>query len=253
MYVPYEVLVSLLQKRQPLPLSPQNYPLHGSEVNGFHSAPTTYNHTPAINGEGIMGMERLKCPHHTTIIVMSVTVSTPWSFGFFFPHQKQISGSSDSYYLFCLCSQPRHHSWQFRRWNWEGSCLSEFSSVCWFLELVLGNKTITTVFTRTFIFFDKVTMWYFEVILAKRKKKNKSVNLTKDGNDADKIPSVVYFIVWFFYGLIQNRWKSIIKHWRHIWTKAKEWSLKCNNSCFVFEIFYNAMYFLSDLPIGPQQ
>ncbi|XP_068582142.1 transcription factor 3b isoform X8 [Cebidichthys violaceus] len=41
-------------KRQPLPLSPQNYPLHGSEVNGFHSAPTTYNHTPAINGEGIM-------------------------------------------------------------------------------------------------------------------------------------------------------------------------------------------------------
>ncbi|KAL7397475.1 hypothetical protein ABVT39_022640 [Epinephelus coioides] len=41
-------------KRQPLPLSPQNYPLHGSEVNGFHSAPTTYNHTPTINGEGIM-------------------------------------------------------------------------------------------------------------------------------------------------------------------------------------------------------
>ncbi len=50
-----ELLVSFLQKRQPLPLSPQNYPLHGSEVNGFHSAPTTYNHTPAINGEGIMG------------------------------------------------------------------------------------------------------------------------------------------------------------------------------------------------------
>ncbi|XP_029938412.1 transcription factor 3b isoform X2 [Salarias fasciatus] len=41
-------------KRHPLPLSPQNYPLHGSEVNGFHTAPTTYNHTPAINGEGIM-------------------------------------------------------------------------------------------------------------------------------------------------------------------------------------------------------
>ncbi|XP_028442574.1 transcription factor 3b isoform X3 [Perca flavescens] len=41
-------------KRQPLPLSPQNYPLHGSDVNGFHSAPTTYNHTPTINGEGIM-------------------------------------------------------------------------------------------------------------------------------------------------------------------------------------------------------
>ncbi|XP_029002571.1 transcription factor 3b isoform X3 [Betta splendens] len=31
-----------------------NYPLHSNEVNGFHSAPTTYNHTPAINGEGIM-------------------------------------------------------------------------------------------------------------------------------------------------------------------------------------------------------
>ncbi|XP_039984837.1 transcription factor 3b isoform X2 [Xiphias gladius] len=41
-------------KRHPLPLSPQNYPLHGNEVNGFHSAPTTYNHTPTINGEGIM-------------------------------------------------------------------------------------------------------------------------------------------------------------------------------------------------------
>ncbi|XP_061833888.1 transcription factor 3b isoform X3 [Nerophis lumbriciformis] len=38
-------------------LNPQdrmNYPLHGSEVNGFHPAPTTYNHTPAINGEAIM-------------------------------------------------------------------------------------------------------------------------------------------------------------------------------------------------------
>lgn len=49
------LLVFLLQKRHPLPLSPQNYPLHGSEVNGFHSAPSTYNHTPAINGDGIMG------------------------------------------------------------------------------------------------------------------------------------------------------------------------------------------------------
>lgn len=37
------------------PLSQQNYPLHGSEVNGFHSAPTTYNHTSTINGDGIMG------------------------------------------------------------------------------------------------------------------------------------------------------------------------------------------------------
>ncbi|XP_055739893.1 transcription factor E2-alpha-like isoform X1 [Salvelinus fontinalis] len=41
-------------KRQPLPLSPQNYPLHGSEVNGsFHSGSTGYgvsNHTSPING-----------------------------------------------------------------------------------------------------------------------------------------------------------------------------------------------------------
>uniref|UniRef100_A0A3Q0S8I9 Transcription factor E2-alpha n=1 Tax=Amphilophus citrinellus TaxID=61819 RepID=A0A3Q0S8I9_AMPCI len=36
------------------PQDRMNYPLHGSEVNGFHSAPTTYNHTPTINGEGIM-------------------------------------------------------------------------------------------------------------------------------------------------------------------------------------------------------
>ncbi|XP_068175024.1 transcription factor 3b isoform X2 [Antennarius striatus] len=41
-------------KRQPLPLSPQNYPLHANEVNGFHSATTTYSHTPTINGDGIM-------------------------------------------------------------------------------------------------------------------------------------------------------------------------------------------------------
>ncbi|CAL8253937.1 unnamed protein product [Merluccius merluccius] len=41
-------------KRHPLPLSPQNYPLHGSEVNGFHSVPTTYSHTATLNGEGIM-------------------------------------------------------------------------------------------------------------------------------------------------------------------------------------------------------
>uniref|UniRef100_A0A4W5QCE4 Transcription factor E2-alpha n=1 Tax=Hucho hucho TaxID=62062 RepID=A0A4W5QCE4_9TELE len=48
-------------KRQPLPLSPQNYPLHGSEVNGslppgFHSGSGSYNHTPSINGaDSIMG------------------------------------------------------------------------------------------------------------------------------------------------------------------------------------------------------
>ncbi|XP_010869979.1 transcription factor 3b isoform X3 [Esox lucius] len=47
-------------KRQPLPLSPQNYPLHGSDVNGslppgFHSGSGSYNHTTSINGaDGIM-------------------------------------------------------------------------------------------------------------------------------------------------------------------------------------------------------
>ncbi|XP_056598916.1 transcription factor 3a isoform X11 [Triplophysa dalaica] len=49
------------QKRQPLPLSPQNYPLHGSDVSipaTFHTASAGYgvpNHTPPINGtESIM-------------------------------------------------------------------------------------------------------------------------------------------------------------------------------------------------------
>ncbi|AWP04219.1 putative transcription factor E2-alpha-like [Scophthalmus maximus] len=45
-------------KRQPLPLSPQNYPLHGSEVNGahpagFHSGSSSFgvsSHTPPIAG-----------------------------------------------------------------------------------------------------------------------------------------------------------------------------------------------------------
>ncbi|XP_062411418.1 transcription factor 3b isoform X3 [Sardina pilchardus] len=42
-------------KRQPLPLSPQNYPLHGTDVNGslpsgFHSSSSGFNHTPSNNG-----------------------------------------------------------------------------------------------------------------------------------------------------------------------------------------------------------
>ncbi|XP_030639879.1 transcription factor 3b isoform X2 [Chanos chanos] len=45
-------------KRQPLPVSPHNYPLHGSDVSGaltpgFHSTSGAYsvsNHTPSING-----------------------------------------------------------------------------------------------------------------------------------------------------------------------------------------------------------
>ena len=186
-----ELLVSLLQKRHPLPLSPQNYPLHGSEVNGFHSAPTTYNHTPTINGEGIMGKE--KSTYHTSIFVVSVRFSSHGHLiyfcfvFFFFSSQKQINGSSDSRYLFCLCSQPRHHSWQFRRWNRKGSCLSEFFSVCcWFFKLELGNKTITVIFLRVFMLFIFLC-WTIRV-----KKKQISVNSTKVG-DADKnVPSVVW-------------------------------------------------------------
>lgn len=112
-----------IPETSPLPLSPQNYPLHSSEVNGFHSAPTTYNHTPTINGEGIMGKEPLKRARRKLL--------RHWFDGYvvrlscFF----QINKSSDSH-LFYLCSQPRHHSWQFRRWNWKGSCLSEFFSLC---------------------------------------------------------------------------------------------------------------------------
>lgn len=54
----------LKQKRHSLALSPQNYPLHGSEVNGslppgFHAGSAGYgvsNHTPPLNGaEPIMG------------------------------------------------------------------------------------------------------------------------------------------------------------------------------------------------------
>lgn len=52
------------KKRHPLPLSPQNYPLHGSEVNGahptsFHAGSSSFgvpSHTPPIAGtETIMG------------------------------------------------------------------------------------------------------------------------------------------------------------------------------------------------------
>lgn len=50
------------QKRQPLPLSPQNYPLHGADVNGFHSGSGTYNHTSSVNGaDSIMGVKSFIC------------------------------------------------------------------------------------------------------------------------------------------------------------------------------------------------
>ncbi|XP_056149488.1 transcription factor 3a isoform X3 [Lampris incognitus] len=57
-------------KRQPLPLSPQNYPLHGSEVNGthpsgFHSGSSGYgvpNHTPPINGTDTIMANRGTAP-----------------------------------------------------------------------------------------------------------------------------------------------------------------------------------------------
>ncbi|XP_029929586.1 transcription factor 3a isoform X5 [Myripristis murdjan] len=57
-------------KRQPLPLSPQNYPLHGSEVNGthpsgFHSGSSSYgvpNHTPPITGADTIMANRGTAP-----------------------------------------------------------------------------------------------------------------------------------------------------------------------------------------------
>nr|XP_019964828.1 PREDICTED: transcription factor E2-alpha-like isoform X2 [Paralichthys olivaceus] len=57
-------------KRQPLPLSPQNYPLHGSEVNGahpagFHSGSSSFgvsNHTPPIVGSDTIMANRGPAP-----------------------------------------------------------------------------------------------------------------------------------------------------------------------------------------------
>ncbi|XP_041659423.1 transcription factor 3a isoform X2 [Cheilinus undulatus] len=57
-------------KRQPLPLSPQNYPLHGSEVNGahpagFHSGSNSFgvpSHTPPITGTDTMMANRGAVP-----------------------------------------------------------------------------------------------------------------------------------------------------------------------------------------------
>ncbi|XP_046883642.1 transcription factor E2-alpha-like isoform X8 [Hypomesus transpacificus] len=57
-------------KRQPLPLSPQNYPLHGSEVNGslpsgFNTGSAGYgvpNHTPTINGSDTIMANRVTAP-----------------------------------------------------------------------------------------------------------------------------------------------------------------------------------------------
>lgn len=60
------------QKRQPLPLSPQNYPLHGSEVNGahpagVHSGSSSYgvpSHTPPIVGADTMMGELILAAQH---------------------------------------------------------------------------------------------------------------------------------------------------------------------------------------------
>ncbi|XP_051262980.1 transcription factor 3a isoform X1 [Dicentrarchus labrax] len=57
-------------KRQPLPLSPQNYPLHGSEVNGahpagFHSGSSSFgvpSHTPPISGTDTIMANRAAAP-----------------------------------------------------------------------------------------------------------------------------------------------------------------------------------------------
>ncbi|XP_044074177.1 transcription factor 3a isoform X5 [Siniperca chuatsi] len=57
-------------KRQPLPLSPQNYPLHGSDVNGthptsFHSGSSSFgvpSHTPPIAGTDTIMANRVVVP-----------------------------------------------------------------------------------------------------------------------------------------------------------------------------------------------
>ncbi|XP_038575246.1 transcription factor 3a isoform X4 [Micropterus salmoides] len=57
-------------KRQPLPLSPQNYPLHGSDVNGahptgFHSGSSSFgvpSHTPPITGTDTIMANRVVVP-----------------------------------------------------------------------------------------------------------------------------------------------------------------------------------------------
>ncbi|XP_047444359.1 transcription factor 3a isoform X2 [Mugil cephalus] len=57
-------------KRQPLPLSPQNYPLHGSEVNGahpagFHSGSNSFgvpSHTPPMTGSETIMANRAPVP-----------------------------------------------------------------------------------------------------------------------------------------------------------------------------------------------
>ncbi|XP_042559620.1 LOW QUALITY PROTEIN: transcription factor E2-alpha [Clupea harengus] len=39
-----------LQKRQPLPISPQNYPLQGGDMNGYHPGPSPYGVTNGADG-----------------------------------------------------------------------------------------------------------------------------------------------------------------------------------------------------------
>lgn len=82
-----------------LPLPPQNYPLHSTEVNGFHTAPTTYNHTPTLNGESIMGK-----------------------------HQERLAGTfplsrRSNEGLIFLSGRPRHHSQQLGGRDREGAGL----------------------------------------------------------------------------------------------------------------------------------
>lgn len=74
------------KKRQPLPLSPQNYPLHGSEVNGthpagFHSGSNSYGvpgHTPPISSsDTIMGKPFEACTFlHEKSALCFLTISS---------------------------------------------------------------------------------------------------------------------------------------------------------------------------------
>lgn len=154
-------LMKFLQ-RHPLPLSPQNYPLHGNEVNGFHSAPTTYNHTPAINGEGIMGKGLLKFKLLCKYLCLSLT-QLPWSFDVFYfififssPWNKLRGHLTRIIYFVSAANRSTTAG---SSGDEIGKALASVSSflfvVFFFFKLVLDNKTIDS-FHKDFFFSDKV-------------------------------------------------------------------------------------------------
>lgn len=95
--------VFVFQKRQPLPLSPQNYPMHGGEVNGahpagFHSGPSSFgvpSHTPPM-ADPIMGkpfcVKSASC-FPPLLSHCLVFVEHRISFQYFFPSPKANRGT----------------------------------------------------------------------------------------------------------------------------------------------------------------